>query len=155
MSRFTPRNQSYWLAQLFESNYGKLRELIPELPDLSGDAIAVSSGKPALLLTLVERSRYTLTLDLHYGFNSEPHRVAESRFRIRVYLDGKCAEALTANRHDVRDSAEPAPRRSQGARTLDEKWSANYFLERWLSHCLKNHYRFARSSRTQDAAALA
>lgn len=154
MSRFRPRNQSYWLAQLFESNYGKLRQLIPDLLELNGDAVAVSSGKPALALTLIERSRYTLTIDLHYRFDSAQQRIAESRFRIRVYLDGKCAEAL----NEVRRVDESSPRvqnRRRCAQRLEDKWTANYFLERWLSHCLQNQYRFARSSRAEKPAALA
>ncbi len=154
MSRFRPRNQSYWLAHLFESNYGKLRLLIPDLLELNGDAVAVSSGKPALALTLIERSRYTLTIDLHYRFDSAQQRAAESRFRIRVYLDGKCAEAL----HEVPRVDESAPNvqdRRRWAQRLEDKWSANYFLERWLSHCLQSRYRFARSSRTEEPSSLA
>ena len=142
MSRFRPRNTSYWLAHICESNFGKLARLIPDLSRLDGNTTAVSSfGKPALQLTVVERSRYTLTVDLSYRFGDQARQTAEPRFRIRVYLDGKCAEAL--NRHQTDDSyrirTEAA---THGLEVLEEKWALNYFLERWLDHCLHSQHRF-------------
>lgn len=142
MSRFRPRNTSYWLAQICESNFGKLTRLIPDLSELDGDTVAHSSfGKPALQLTVVERSRYTLTVDLNYRFGDQPRHASEPRFRIRVYLDGKCAEALNRHRPEeaLRASTEASTRCLQ---ILEEKWALNYFLERWLDHCLNSQYCF-------------
>jgi len=144
MSKFRPRNKSYWLAQLFESNYGKLSELIPELPDLRGNAVAFSYGKPLLHLTLVDRSRYTLTVELNYCFSTVQPRATVPSFRIRIYLDGKCAEALD-DAQPVGTAGSGQRPRPRGADMLDDKWTANYFLERWLNHCLKNQYRFEPS----------
>lgn len=153
MSRFRPRNKPYLLAQLFESNYRKLRELIPDLTEMSGHVVAVSNGKPALHLTVVERSRYTLTVELHHCFGGGFERLVEPHIRIRIYLDGQCAEALNgAERTHVPLQART---RRPTAEILEDKWSANYFLERWLSHCLSNRYRFERRSRTELPAEMA
>lgn len=154
MSKFRPGNRWFWLAQLFESNYRKLSELIPDLTRLRGNAIAFSYGKPALQLTLVERSRYTLTLDLNYCFDSDHRRSAEPRFRIRVYLDGKCAEALhPGNQYSASDTA--GPHVGHGSEILEAKWTSNYFLDRWLNHCLNNQYRFEFDTITEQPAAVA
>lgn len=154
MNRFRPKNRCFWLAHLFESNYGKLRELFPELSDLHGDAVALAHGKPALHLTLIERSRYTLTVELNYCFDRDCGRLIEPRFRIRVYLDGKCAEALSGTAHGT-VATEATPRRRQCSDILEDKWSSNYFLERWLDHCLKNRYRFERSLAKEKPPVLA
>lgn len=148
MSRFRPRNKSFWLAQLFESNYGKLSELIPELQELSSDAIAFSCGKPALQLTLIDRTRYTLTVELNYRFSSDLPRSTMPRFRIRVYLDGKCAEALYGGQPCKQPDFQN-PRGRQGTEVLEDKWTANYLLERWLTHCLISRYRFEPRSETE------
>lgn len=143
MSRFRPRNASYWLAQICESNFGKLTRLIPHLKQLDGDAIAVSSfGKPILQLAVVERSRYTVTVDLNYRFGDQSRHTPEPRFRIRVYLDGRCAEALSRSQapEALRTSDETAANRC--LEILEEKWARNYFLARWLDHCLTSQYRF-------------
>lgn len=142
MSRFRPRNTSYWLAQICESNFRKLTRLIPDLAGMDGDTIAICTfGKPSLQLTVVERSRYTVTVDLSYRFGDQQRHTSEPRFRIRIYLDGKCAEALNHQRPE-----EPI-RHGTGAaasclQILEEKWALNYFLERWLDHCLNSQYRF-------------
>ena len=142
MSRFRPRNTSYWLARICESNFGKLNRLIPDLSELDGDTVTLSSfGKPELELTVIERSRYTVTVDLNYRFGDQPRKTPEPRFRIRVYLDGKCAEALNRHRPEagLRISTDAA---AHCREVLDEKWALNYFLERWLDHCIKGKYRF-------------
>lgn len=155
MSRFRPRNQSYWLAHVCESNFAKLSQLIPDLLELDRDAVAFSSfGKPPLRLTLIERSRYTLTVDLSYCFDGSPQRTADPELRIRAYLDGKCAEAfpcpseLTRRRSSNLVWAQPAA-------ILEEKWSLNYFLGRWLDHCLSSEYRFGPAPSTERTSVLA
>lgn len=149
MSRFRPRNTSYWLAQICESNFGKLTRLIPDLSRLDGDTIAFSSfGKPALQLTVVERSRYTVTVDLNYRFGDQQRHTSEPRFRIRIYLDGKCAEALNRHRPEepIRFSTDAS---ASCLQILEEKWALNYFLERWLDHCLNSQYRFEPLARSK------
>lgn len=153
MTRFVPKNKSYLLAQLFESNYRKLRELIPELGELQDHAVAFSHGKPALHLTVLERSRYTVTVELHHRFGTDFDRLIEPRIRIRIYLDGRCAEALREAEREPEGAVHTL--RRAPAEILEDKWSANYFLERWLSHCVQNRYRFERGPTALRPAAFA
>ncbi|WP_139555882.1 DUF1249 domain-containing protein [Methylotetracoccus oryzae] len=153
MSQFRPRNRSYWLAQLCESNFRQLCELVPDLTTLSDDATARAQGKPPLHLKVIERSPYTLTLELSHCFGPEVDRRFEPSICVRVYLDGRCAEALPPHRPPL------ASRRHQphagGAEVLEEKWSSNYFLQRWLEHCLRSQYRFGLSAGVAGPPALA
>lgn len=145
MSRFRPRNKSYWLAQLCESNFRQLCELVPDLASLAHDTTAKAQGKPPLHLKVVDRSAYTVTLELSHCFGLDVERRFEPGVCVRVYLDGKCAEALP----------EPRPQATDTAKLLDEKWSSNYFLQRWLEHCLRNRYRFGRTANVPEPPALA
>jgi uncharacterized protein len=153
MSRFSPKNKSFWLSQLFESNYRKLHELVPGLEGLQKDAVADAHGKPVLHLTFVERSPYTLTFDLSHLFKQDVSHYSEPRIRIRVYLDGKCAEAIDCPESGA--ALEPTARPASAVEVLNAKWALNYFLARWLEHCLRNRYRFDRATPREEPVALA
>lgn len=140
MSAFHPLDKSFWLHQVCESNYRKLIDLVPGLAGIETSATALAHDKPALHLHVLERSRYTLTLELTHAFAPELGTALEPKVRIRVCLDAKTAEVLCdANHPTVRDALEAAP---HPRRVLDYKWGLNYFLARWLDHCLTSEYRF-------------
>jgi uncharacterized protein YqiB (DUF1249 family) len=148
MSVFQPAEKSFWLQKVCESNYQKLANLIPDLACIDETAVAQVNGKPSLHLRLLERSPYTLVLELTHDFA----RGGEPAVKIRVSLDAKTAEALSDHcRPFVLDAVRD---RSSAKSVLDYKWSLNYFLTRWLDHCLQSDYRFgtARYSRKEFAA---
>ena len=141
MSVLNPVNKSYWLAKLCEANYVKLVALIPGLDYIPQTAIASADGKPSLHLKLIERSPYTLTLELTHCFTWEFEALLEPAVKIRIYLDAQAAEVL--NDHE-RPCVLDALKHDPSARNvLDYKWSLNYFLSQWLDHCLQSNYRFA------------
>ncbi|HYE34799.1 DUF1249 domain-containing protein [Methylocaldum sp.] len=145
MSIFQPAEKSFWLQKVCESNYEKLANLIPDLTRIDETAVAQVNGKPSLHLRLLDRSPYTLTLELTHDFV----RDFEPAVKIRVSLDAKTAEALSDYcRPFVLDAVRD---RSNAENVLDYKWSLNYFLTRWLDHCLQSDYRFgtARYSREE------
>jgi uncharacterized protein YqiB (DUF1249 family) len=149
MSAFHPAEKSFWLQQVCESNYRKLARLVPDLPRIEASAAAEAGNKPTLHLRLLERSRYTLTLELTHAFPPGPAEALEPlepAVRIRVCLDAKTAEALCDHcRPGVLDALKAE---ASARQVLDYKWGLNYFLARWLDHCLSSDYRFgaARSS---------
>lgn len=140
MSVFFPAEKSFWLHKVCEANFLKLTDLIPDLNRIGDAATASVHDKPALHLRLLERSPYTLTLELTHDFARGYEPLAEPAVRIRVCLDSKTAEVLSdATRPFVLDAlSDDANARA----VLDYKWSLNYFLARWLDHCLSSEYRF-------------
>jgi uncharacterized protein YqiB (DUF1249 family) len=153
MSVFCPVEKSLWLQRVCEANYRKLADLVPDLEGLAHAASAGASGKPNLHLRLLDRSPYTLTVELTHDFPRDTAFAAEPAVRIRVCLDSKTAEALSDHcRPCVLDALRHDP--SAGA-VLDYKWSLNYFLARWLDHCLSNDYRFRAARPEPEAACLA
>jgi len=140
MSALEPVNKSYWLARLCEANYLRLLTLIPHLGGLAPGMSACAEGTPALYLRLLERSPYTLTLELTHSFTWEFGALLEPAVRVRVYLDARAAEVLSD--HD-RPYVLDALRHDPSARKImDYKWSLNYFLAQWLDHCIASEYRF-------------
>jgi len=140
MSQLKPVNTSFCLEKICESNYQKLFRLIPELCTLQNTAIGHTGDKPALYLDILERNPYTLTIELSHCFNRHLNELLEPGLKIRVYLDAKLAEV-------IRDNDRPAVAQiyhnpGHLLEIQDYKWRLNYFLQKWLDHCLKTDYRF-------------
>lgn len=141
MSQLQPINTSWCLEKLCESNYQKLFRLIPNLCSLSNNAIGYTLDKPPLHLYVLERDRYTLTIELSYSFNHLSAEQILPAVKIRVYLDARLAEV-------IRDYDRPAVnyvyKNPAAIREIQNyKWRLNYFLDKWLDHCLQTEYAFS------------
>ena len=141
MSQVRPVNTSWCLEKICESNYRKLFRLIPDLCSFDKSAIGHTTDKPALYLLVLARDRYTLTIELSHCFNWNLAKQVEPGLKIRIYLDAGLAEVIRDNdRPDVqRVYKNPGCVRE----IRDYKWRLNYFLEKWLDHCLQTDYRFS------------
>ena len=140
MSQLRPVNTSLCLEKICESNYQKLFRLIPDLCSFQKAAIGRTQNKPALYLDVLERNPYTLTIELSHCFDRHLHELLEPGLRIRVYLDAQLAEVI---RDHVRPAVDKVYKNPGSAREIqDYKWRLNYFLQKWLDHCLKTEYRF-------------
>lgn len=140
MSLVHPVNTSLCLEKLCESNYQKLFSLIPDLCSFTNKATGKTKNQPSLYLIVIERSKHTITVELSHKFNRNLVEVMEPAVKIRVYLDANLAEVL-------RDHERPAVSRvyrdpAQSVEIMDYKWRLNYFLQKWLDHCLLTDYKF-------------
>jgi len=118
------------LMTLYESNFLRLQQLIPDLVRLDGYYRSCVAGDCDLHLEIVERSRYTVTLSLSYFFVEDGVRIADPDMRIRVYLDGRLAEAMQL----TGDHRHPGLRRLIRAHRheLNLRWRRNMVLNKWL-----------------------
>ncbi len=140
MSEVNPVNKSFCLEKICETNYQKLLRLIPNLYNFHTGAIGQYSNKPSLHLKIIERTPYTLTLQLTHCFPDAPDELFEPAVKIRLYNDAKLAEVLRDHsRIDVFKAVADA---SQSKKIMDYKWSLNYFLGKWLDYCLQTDYQF-------------
>jgi uncharacterized protein len=120
------------LMALYESNYLRLLRLVPDLERLDGCFRSRVAGDCELHVEILERSRYTVTLSLTYYFESDEGRVADPDMRVRAYLDGRLAEAMSlcgAHRH-----AELRRLDRENRRKLDSRWRRNVILNKWLDY---------------------
>ncbi len=148
LSNLNPVNKSCILQTLCESNFHKLLLLAPDLLRIEYSATAKARGLPKLYIRIMDRKPYTLTIELTHRFESDNPGRVEPRVKIRVYLDAKSAEVL-------RDATWPpiaqALRKNPAPEAiLEHKWTINYFLKRWLDHCIEQGYRFDRSETAEE-----
>jgi hypothetical protein len=123
------------LMALYESNFIRLKHLVPELDRLDGYYKSQVAGDCDLHVEIIERSRYTITLSLSYFFFEGSVRIAEPDMKVRAYLDGQLAEAMRCgNRH-----RHPAFRRlsREHRRVLDQRWRRNMLLNKWLDYLME------------------
>lgn len=137
---FAPVEKSLWLHWICETNYQRLLHLVRSFEDMEAMVMANArdSSKPPLRLSVVERSPFTLEIELSHDFESVQAASFEPKARLRVCLDAKTVEMLS-------DQDRPEPVRKLGfdapaLRVLDYKWSLNYFLMRWLEHFVAEDY---------------
>ena len=95
MGLINPVNKAACLEQVCESNYQKLFKLIPDLMAFNETDIGLAPNNTALYLEIIERTPYTLTLELSHCFNSEQEELLSPAVKIRVYLDAHLAEVLS------------------------------------------------------------
>ncbi len=153
MSLLNPVNKSLCLEQVCASNYEKLFRLIPDLCRFEDKAIGLAPNQSSLHLDILEQTAYTLTIELSHCFKTHLEEVVEPAIRIRIYLDAQLAEALKdyerpAVNHVVKDI-------SLCRDILNYKWRLNYFLEKWLDHCLGKNYQFSKPKRPNKLLAEA
>ena len=124
---------------LYESNYLRLLQLIPELHRLDGYYRSTVAGDCALHLEILDRSRYTITLSLSYFFYDGDVRVADPDMKIRVYLDGQLTEAMEFSGMGLSDNHRHVELRrlSRAHRhELDVRWRRNIVLNKWLDYLM-------------------
>jgi uncharacterized protein YqiB (DUF1249 family) len=122
------------LMSLYESNFLRLQQLIPELERLDGYYRSAVAGDCELHVEIIERSRYTVTLSLSYFFYEGEQRIADPDMKVRAYLDGRLTEAMSF-RGDHRHAELRRLSRVHG-RDLDEKWRRNIVLNKWLEYLM-------------------
>lgn len=140
MATLEPINKSWCLAQLCEDNFQKLLCLIPELFSIQQQAVGLAQHKTALQLRVIERSPFTLTIELNHRFGQDLEALMLPAVKIRVYQDAKSAEVLRDYvRQDVKKTVKDI---GESVAILNYKWRLNYFLAKWLDHCLGANYQF-------------
>ena len=120
------------LMALYESNYLRLLRLVPELERIDGCFRSNVAGDCQLHVEILERCRYTITLSLTYLFDTEDGVVADPDLRVRAYLDGQLAEAMSLtgdHRHRELQRLLKATRHE-----LDLRWKRNVILNKWLDY---------------------
>jgi hypothetical protein len=141
MSLLHPINTSFCLEQICESNFQKLLRLIPGLPSIKEAAIGLAAAQTTLYLEVIEETPYTKTVELSHCFNDNANELMAPAVIIRVYLDARLAEVLSDHARARVAKVFPDPRQSTDI--MHYKWRLNYFLQKWLDHCLSKHYRFS------------
>lgn len=126
------------LMDLYESNFIKLKKLIPDVKSVESPVISKSPGHLDLFLTVTEKTKYTTTFYLSYCFETEHGLQMEPNFKIRVYHDAKLAEVMAGHLQHGRLKYDHLP-----SDALKAKWRLNRFLNKWLGYSLRQGHSFS------------
>jgi uncharacterized protein YqiB (DUF1249 family) len=126
--------------ELYESNYIRLRNLVPDPEALPAVTISRVSGVLDLHLHIVERCKFTTTCNLTYVFQDERGFFPAPDLRVRIYHDAQVGEVIACGRR--RGLRHADYNRMQHSYSLEEKWRMNRFLQKWLGYCLRQGHRF-------------
>jgi len=122
------------LMSVYESNFLRLLNLIPELERLDGCYRSRVAGDCDLHLEFLQRERYTLTMSMTYYFSNETEIVADPDMLVRIYFDGQLAEAMSLGK-DHRHVEFRRLFRAHG-NELGRRWTRNIILNKWLEYLL-------------------
>ena len=128
------------LMELYESNYIRLRNLVPDLDTMPDEVCSRIDGVLELHLRIVERCKFTTTLNLTYYFHDEQGAFPAPDMQVRLYHDAQVGEVISCGRR--RGVRHASYNRLFNRYTLEEKWRMNRFLQKWLGYCLMQGHRF-------------
>jgi uncharacterized protein YqiB (DUF1249 family) len=125
-------NSFVGLMALYESNFLRLLQLIPEIGRLDGCYRSRVAGDCDLFVEIIETSRYTVTLSLTYHLPTDEGMLSDPDITVRVYLDGQQAEVLAIGEQQRHE----ALRRLvfEHREELDRRWRFNIVLNKWLDY---------------------
>ena len=125
---------------LYESNFVRLKWIVPDLQALSDLNVSHVESDCDLHLNVLERCRYTSVLRLTYEFAQSDEIIQDPNLEVCVYHDARLAEVrgffgFVRHPHMARLQL-------QLKRELDQRWSQNMMLNKWLEYCAERGHRF-------------
>jgi len=128
------------LMTLYESNFVRLQWIAADVGALRGRCMSRVADDCDLHLSVIEHSRYTSLLRLSYEFEQDGAYVPDPDLEVCVYHDARLAEV----RSFAGGCRHPHLRRLRSGlkRELDQRWSRNMMLNKWLEYCAERGHRF-------------
>ena len=132
------------LMGLYESNFIRLARLAGDLERLCGTHHSRVEGDCDLVLTVAERLPYTSLVQLTYLIPGEVGPMRCPDMRLRIYHDARLVEAWDW----AACRAGSVSRTAAGVaeRELDQRWTRNMMLNKWLEYCAERGHRFSATA---------
>jgi len=128
------------LMTLYESNFVRLRWLVRDLRAITGCTVSKSASDCDLYLTPLELSRYTSVFRLTYEFGLGAASIRDPDLEVCVYHDARLAEVRSFRgfqRHPQLSKLQSGLKRE-----LDQRWTRNMMLNKWLEYCAEQGHHF-------------
>ncbi len=124
------------LMTLYESNFVRLGWLVDDLRATTTCRVSKAAADCDLHLTPVELSRYTSVFRLTYVFDE----VRDPDLEVCVDHDARLAEVRSFRGFDRHPHL--AKLQSGLKRELDQRWTRNMMLNKWLEYCAERGHHF-------------
>jgi uncharacterized protein len=121
-------------------SFVRLGWLARDLRAISAHAVSRTPADCDLHLTPLEISPYTSVFRLTYEFEAEGGRVRDPDLEVCVYHDARLAEVRSCQ--GLKRHPELARLESGLKRELDQRWSRNMLLNKWLEYCAERGHHF-------------
>ncbi|HEY1772773.1 MAG TPA: DUF1249 domain-containing protein [Gammaproteobacteria bacterium] len=133
------------LMTVYESNHTRMKQLLGDLGRVPEHAVSKSDSDLSLYICVQERSRYTTVMQMTYWFDSAAGNVADPDLSVRIYHDARLVEAVDCAGNPRHAVLRPLwrPARSE----LEQRWTLNILLNKWLEFCLDNRHVFPHAIR--------
>jgi hypothetical protein len=115
---------------LYESNFVRLRWLVPDVRAITARTVSRTAADCDLYLTPLELSRYTSVFRLTYEFATASAPVRDPDLEVCVYHDARLAEVRSFR--GFQRHPRLAQLQSELKRELDQRWTRNMMLNKWL-----------------------
>ena len=134
-------NSFIGLMTLYESNYLRLLDLIPNIKDLEGSYIGNTADENDILFVVNEKTKYTISFSMSYIFEDNLGIEFEPNLKVNIYLDGKLAQVMSLNK-DQNSTALNKIAHSHN-KFIDFLWRKNMIFNKWLEHIVDKGYYFS------------
>jgi uncharacterized protein YqiB (DUF1249 family) len=128
------------LMTLYESNFVRLGWLVKDLRGVTARRMSRVPKDCDLYLTPLELSRYTSVFRLTYEFEFDLGPVNDPDLEVCVYHDARLAEVRSFRgfqRHPQLSKLQSGLKRE-----LDQRWTRNMMLNKWLEYCSERGHHF-------------
>jgi uncharacterized protein YqiB (DUF1249 family) len=132
------------LMGLYESNFIRLARLAGDLERLCGTHYSRVEGDCDLLLAVTERSPYTSLVRLTYLIPGQAGPMRCPDMRLLIYHDARLVEA--GDWVACRGRGVCRPGAGVAERELDQRWTRNMMLNKWLEYCAERGHRFSATA---------
>ena len=126
------------ICDLFELNFKKILRLVPLLPSIKNDCIAVKSSLNNLHLICHDKSPYTASYTLTHKTKTQGKIIYRPDIRFKIYFDAKLLEVISICKDTRINNSHPL---LDNCSDLVFQFELNLFMLRWLDYCLNGYNR--------------
>ena len=124
------------ISDIFELNFKKILRLVPLLPSINHDYLAIKAPSNDLHLICHEKSPYTGAYTLTHKIKSHEKVINRPDISFKIYFDAKLLEVTSICKETRINDSHPL---INDCSDLAFQLELNLFMLRWLDYCLDRY----------------
>ena len=124
------------ICEIFDLNFKKILRLVPLLPAIKDDFIAIQDCCNDLHLICHDKSPYTGTYTLTHRIKSQEKIINQPDICFKIYFDAKLLEVVSVSKETRINGSHPL---LTDFSDLSFQLELNIFMLRWLDYCLERY----------------
>ena len=124
------------ISDIFELNFIKISRLIPLLPSIKDDFVAIKKPSNDLFLLCHDKAPYTATYTLTHKIKSQEVIINRPDICFKIYFDARLLEVTSICKETRINDSHPL---IDDCSDLAFQLELNLFMLRWLDYCLDRY----------------